>query len=122
MEAWFGTGDIAGGWSAAPQNMFIRLRSEKQLIQLWNKIWWKFMTAEVITLLWPIGTTEPDSNGETHESADPNDHWRPWLEANIGRQHFDWEWDVNAKDLDMVEIRVRRGKRDFAIQAKLRWG
>ena len=43
-------------------------------------------------------------------TADPNEFWRPWLEENVGRQAWRWNWRI-AYDVDnAVEIKFRREK------------
>lgn len=87
------------------------------------------MLKHTITVKWPAGYVEvgPDSrewNGLTGESrqviwtADPNDHYRPWLEEHVGKQHRDWDWDVHINE---IEITFRTGKEEWATQAALMW-
>lgn len=66
--------------------------------KLLNKIWWRCMPGEVITVKWPSGNIVVDHNHPLWQdmggavcvdlgfSSDPNDHYRPWLEQNVGRQ------------------------------------
>jgi len=124
MEALFDFGGGGGGLWSPVDAMVIDLKSDYKTVRLWSAIWWKFMTGEVVILDWPLGPTEPDADGKSFDSNDPNDHWRPWLEANVGKQHIDWDWQVSNRRYEhaSVEIRFRRGKRDLATQAKLRWG
>ena len=76
-------------------------------------IWWRWMPGEEFNLPWP----------STPQSSDPNDHYRPWLEKNIGRQGWDWQWrhhfevtmytpgyEEEMKLSDRVVIKVRRSK------------
>lgn len=39
-------------------------------------------------------------------SADPNDHYRDWLEEHAGRQYVFWDWDVGngGETLDIYFI------------------
>lgn len=57
------------------------------------------------------------------ESADPNDHYRPWMEKHIGKQGWDWDWGL--ADLDTTEnrltIKVRQKYAKYATIAALRW-
>ena len=78
-----------------------------------QRIYWKFMTGEVIVVPWP---TYPGS-------ADPNDHYRAWLEENIGKQGRDWQWDcvyVEAGFYDL-QIVVSRAKKKYAPMIGLMW-
>ena len=54
------------------------------------------------------------------ESADPNDHYRPWLEANVGRQGRDWNWGVLA-EVDKLEIMFKQQHKKTAIFLALKW-
>ena len=95
--------------------------------------WYIFPTVE-IRLKWPVGyiTVGPDhpkwdwSLGATLQegfSADPNDHYRPWLEENIGRQSWAWDWKMANSDAadNMLTLRVRRDKAEYATIAAMRW-
>ncbi len=31
-------------------------------------------------------------------NGDPNDHYRPWLEDNIGKQKLAWDWELDPND------------------------
>ena len=88
-------------------------------------------------LAWPSGTVEIDdsmpqydwtmSAGRyTIESADPNDHYRPWLEKHVGRQGWDWDWRIGkvatrTGEMDTIRIKIRRGRAKYATIAALRW-
>lgn len=75
---------------------------------------------------WMIDPTSPTSH--TIHSADPNDHYRPWLEANVGKQGRDWEWKIAPykegfySPGDRVLIRVRKSKRHALSAMALMWG
>lgn len=93
------------------------------------------MPGTIITVKWPVGwaVLHDDGNGgiTSVESADPNDHYRPWLEKNVGRQKWDWDWrigdvvasndDGSVAGFDTIQIKFRKSKTDFAIIAKLKW-
>ena len=80
------------------------------------------MPGPVIDVTWPVGWTEPDHLGDSVNSADPNEHYRPWMEANVGRQGWDWNWDALIKDGESrVMIKFRRGKDAEAMQAWIKW-
>ena len=38
------------------------------------------MPSVTINVKWPVDEV----------SADPNDHYRPWLQEHVGRQGWDW--------------------------------
>ena len=97
-------------------------------------IWWRWMPGEEFNLPWPSGEVTVTENEpgwdwtlgtvkQTVQSSDPNDHYRPWLEKNIGRQGWDWQWrhhfevtmytpgyEEEMKLSDRVVIKVRRSK------------
>lgn len=103
-------------------------------VSLMHLLWWKVMCGATIKVRWPYGEVlvGPNSrywDGTTGElrqiviSADPNDHYRDWLEDNVGKQGFDWEWALAGDDLtkETLTIRFRRGKKKYAILASLLW-
>jgi len=65
---------------------------------------------------WTLGTTQQEMF-----SADPNDHYRPWMEANVGRQGWDWNWRIDSVEGDTLAIKFRRSKEYYASLAALRW-
>lgn len=82
--------------------------------------WWNLVPGYVVTVPWPRGWTEMDHLGNQMESSDPNDHYRPWLEANVGRQGWDWDWRLSDNCRDLM-VRFRRGKRDSMVQFSMKW-
>lgn len=77
-----------------------------------------------VSVPWPRGWTAIDHLGTQFESNDPNDHWRPWLESNVGRQGWDWDWRLDSRlqgNYDNVEIGFRRGRKKEMISFTLRW-
>lgn len=80
-----------------------------------------------ITLKWPNCLVE----GTGTHSTDPNDHWRPWLEANVGEQHHEWDWDWVCDPpglyyadgtASFVRITFGTGKEIWATLAMLKFG
>ena len=43
---------------------------------------------------WPRGWVESKAFGSQVFSSDPNDHYREWLEQHVGKQGWDWEWEI----------------------------
>lgn len=99
-------------------------------------LWWATVSGVEITLPWPTGWVvlheDPDGSKVSAESSDPNDHYRPWLEKNIGKQGWDWEWkhiitdtmitpgyeqEMTAKD--RVLIKIRNKHKEAAMVMKL---
>jgi hypothetical protein len=109
-----------------------------------NKLWWKHVPGSTVTMPWPRGPVEVGPNSglfdgfkneipQTVESADPNDHYRPWLEKNIGRQGWDWDWKWEQASYypgrygarvthDAVVVRARRRYREQLAEFKLLFG
>jgi hypothetical protein len=103
-------------------------------LNLKEKLWWYFMPGVVINVRWPKG---PIRVGPGHrdgwsgvgpefeyvDSADPNDHYRPWMEEHVGRQGWDWNWGMADRDAtdNRLTIKIRRKHQDCAILAKLQW-
>jgi hypothetical protein len=104
-------------------------------MKLFNKLWWRFMPGTTIKVKWPVGPvtiTENDPRWPPKnrtsvevviESADPNDHYRGYLEKYVGRQGWDWDWTLNDEDIfkDVLTIKFRRGKAMFASSVGLMW-
>jgi hypothetical protein len=112
----------------------------KKRFGIFEALWWKFAQGPEIAVKWPTGmiTAGPgpedplwfDLGGAayiTFESADPNDHYRPWLEQNVGQQGWDWNWKhhivANDNEVlgDQVIIKFRKKHQDAALIAKMRW-
>lgn len=100
-----------------------------------NRLWWRFMPGVTVKVKWPSGNIVVDHNDSRWQdmggavwadlgfSSDPNDHYRPWMEANIGRQGWDWDWTMADNDVaaNQLTIKVRRKYQDHAIMLALRW-
>lgn len=103
----------------------------KRLIE---SAWWRWMPGVTFTVKWPVGRVVVDqtdwrwnwTTGAVHqsvESADPNDHYRPWMEQNVGRQGLDWQWglrDNNAAE-NRLTIKIRNKHATWATLAALQW-
>ena len=99
-----------------------------------DKLWWRFMPGVIISVAWPMGQVKV---GPSHrdgyagygpefeyiDSADPNDHYRPWMEKYVGKQGWDWNWGVCIKDVseNRLTIKIRRKHAKYATIAALRW-
>jgi len=99
-----------------------------------DKLWWRFMPGAVINVAWPTGQVKVGPghrNGysgygpefEYVDSADPNDHYRPWMEEHVGKQGWDWNWGVSGNDVseNRLTIKIRRKHAKYATIAALRW-
>ena len=99
-----------------------------------QKLWWRFMPGVVINVKWPKGQIKVGPshklgwNGigdyyEYAESSDPNDHYRPWMEKNVGQQGWDWNWGMANNDAteNRLTIKIRRKHAKYATIAAMRW-
>ena len=98
-----------------------------------NRLWWKYMPGVYIHMPWPVGPVNVKNPcGEIYLdpgpfSADPNDHWRDWLEREVGKQGSAWDWavgsiGVGSVDKDTVLIKFRFDKGNAATAFKLIYG
>jgi hypothetical protein len=98
-----------------------------------EKIWWYFTPYMEISVRWPKGPVAVQYGdprwydcGATWvqiESADPNDHYRPFMEEWIGRQGWDWSWymgNTDARD-NRLTIRIREKHAVFATHIAMMW-
>lgn len=107
--------------------VFDVISDRKKLVKIWHKVWWTWMPGTEIKVPWPTGWTAPvvaeDGSVIQTESSDPNDHYRPFLEKKVGRQGWDWQWDLRDHDIidNTLTIKFRRGKDKWASVAALKW-
>ena len=112
------------------------MENMKELIQ-WDMLvkpkrliesaWWRWMPGVTFTVKWPVGWVildqMPDGSTTSAFSADPNSHYRPWMEKNVGRQGWDWQWalhDNNAAE-NRLTIKIRNKHAKWATMATLQW-
>jgi hypothetical protein len=92
------------------------------------------MPGVVINVRWPRGEVRV---GPSHrqgwsgvgeyfeyvESADPNDHYRPFMETHIGRQGWDWNWGMGSHDAteDRLTIKIRQRHSKYATIIAMMW-
>lgn len=96
------------------------------------------MPGKTVNVKWPVGELEitPDhplwdcSVGPACyivNSADPNEHYRPWLEKHVGRQGWDWDWRIaplgsgSFSPGDRLNIKLRKKKAHLATAITLMW-
>lgn len=96
--------------------------------KLHHKIWWTVVPGVEIKVKWPAGPVIKDFEDQYKSddelfSTDPNEHYRPWLEENVGRQFWDWSWELQDNDVvpNTMTIKIRRSKVKWATLAVLRW-
>ena len=99
-----------------------------------EKLWWYFMPGVVVSVKWPkgqvrVGPSHRDGYSgygpefEYVDSADPNDHYRPWLEEHIGKQGWDWNWGISSRDAtdNRLTIKIRQKHAKYALLAVIKW-
>ena len=101
---------------------------------VWNRFWWKYVPGVYVTVKWPVGPLIVDYNDPRWvdlggavwiriDSADPNDHYRLWMETNVGRQGWDWDWDLIDNNVaeNRLTIKFRKSKARWATLCGLMW-
>lgn len=85
-----------------------RYRITMLVLNFFNSLWWKRVPGTTIKLKWPL-----DLN-----------HIRCWLEKNVGKQGWDWDWtpsvDKNLQE-KIITIKFRKGKEEYSVMAVLLW-
>lgn len=118
-------------------NGLFRLPSGRYLpcgLNIVQKLWWRFVPGVVINVRWPTGTITIDDSDPRWDwslsstlqqgfSADPNDHYRPFMEKYVGRQGWDWNWGMADRDAtdNRLTIKIRQKYANYAIIALMRW-
>jgi hypothetical protein len=98
-------------------------------IEWYHKMWWRFAPGTKVKVKWPVGWTDPveipAGSGAfvQKESADPNDHYRPWLSKHVGKQGWHWNWDFEDNDLaeNLLTIKILITKRSYASLVGMMW-
>ena len=104
-------------------------------LNMWQVLWWKFIPGVTVNVRWPSGEIVAGSGPEDprwhdwggaayirYESADPNDHYRPYLEKNVGKQGWDWNWGIaDSISSDRLIIKIRRKHARHASIIGLMW-
>jgi hypothetical protein len=104
-------------------------------LNIMERLWWWFVPGVIVKVKWPKGMITVDHNDPrwfdcggavwvTYESADPNDHYRPWLDKNIGKQKYDWDWGFVGNDVseNCLTIKIRQSKAEYATMMVMMWG
>ena len=90
---------------------------------------WRLRLKHEITIPWPTGWTPQDHLGNSSNSSDPNEWYRDWLEHQVGRQGWAWDWRVGQthipRDNPLIEVRdtlkIRFHKEEHAVLFALKW-
>lgn len=121
-----------GSFILDPKHM-AKSEIKTRTLNIIENLWWKFVPGKIIEVRWPHGWTTPEEAAGGGfiqvESSDPNDHYRPWLEAHVGKQGWDWNWRIgriynsnNTETLyDTLYIKIRKSKEELATVAKIKW-
>jgi hypothetical protein len=92
---------------------------------IWYQLWWRYMPGVTVVVKWPRGWTEPipaPGGGFIQmDTADPNDHYRPYMEKHIGRQGWDWDWRIDDIANDTLAIKLRRRHQNYVSVLALKW-
>lgn len=112
--------------------MAMRKSSLWVYIKYW--IFWYLVPTVEVKLKWPVGEVvvyegypgwdwSLGATAQLIASADPNDHYRPWLEKHVGTQGWVWDWGMVDNDVadNRLTLRVRRDKAQYATMAALQW-
>ena len=105
-----------------------------KMVRWQRRLMFRFCTKTTIMVRWPVGAIIIDhdhakwdsslgSQRQEIYSADPNDHYRPWMEEHVGRQGWDWNWGMANRDAtdNRLTIKFRRKYRECAVIAKMMW-
>lgn len=98
-----------------------------------ERVWWYFVPWVEVKVKWPVGEIVIGHDdprwydcGATKvaiESADPWDHYGPWLLQNVGRYKWNWEWEVKDHDIseNRLTIRIRKKHEQQATAIAMMW-
>ena len=103
--------------------------------KFFDNLWWSYAPGIKVKLRWPVGDIIVDHNDPRWEdmggavwanlgfSADPNDHYRPWIEKHIGRQRWHWNWRMEDNDAaeNRLTLKVCKSKAKYATLAGIQW-
>ena len=96
-------------------------------LNILQKLWWRFVPGVVVNVKWPKGWVvlheAPDGSCVSTESADPNDHYRPWMEQHVGRQGIHWNWGMADRDAtdNRLTIKIIKSKAKYASYCAIKW-
>lgn len=96
-------------------------------LNIFEKLWWRFVPGTIVNVKWPKGWVvlhqDADGSKVSAESADPNDHYRPYLEKYVGKQKRDWDWGMADRDAtdNRLTIKIRRKHEKYATILAIMW-
>ena len=109
------------------------LHRNRSAMSLRQRLWWRFMPGKIVSVKWPSGTIvvgmdDPrwwDCGARWVEvlSADPSDHYQPYLEKNVGCKGWDWDWSIIGSDIsdNRLSIKIRQVKSCYASVIAMMW-
>lgn len=109
--------DFINGWKTFPGMLKLEMQCTPR--SLWHHVWWRVMPGVEVVVKWPRGSLVVDN--ELIPSADPNDHYRPFLEKHLGWQGWDWDWRIDNVANDTLRIKIRRRHKELATMLALKW-
>ena len=106
----------------------------QKIRSLIEHVWWRCVPYVEVNVKWPKGPLIVDYNDPrwvdlggaawvSIDSADPDDHYRPFMEQWIGRQRWDWAWylgNTDARD-NRLTIRIRKKYETYASHIAIMW-
>lgn len=104
------------------------LQQKAKINKIHRHLWWKFIPGVKVKVKWPTGSVIKEfldqyKTDDQLFSADPNEHYRPWLEREVGWQGVSWDWTMEDDDMsnNLITIKFRKGKEEYAAVAALMW-
>ena len=90
------------------QKFMAKQEIKKRTANLVSVCQWRYWLRTEITVVWPRGWTPQDHLGNSANSSDPNEWYREWLETNVGRQGWAWDWRIGNDGGDSLRIKFRK--------------
>ena len=91
------------------------------------RAWWRWVPGVEIRVKWPQGwvvlNEMPDGSKTSAFSADPHDHYGPWMEQHVGKRGIDWHWRLSQEGpyTSRVHIKIRNKHAKWATIAAMQW-
>ena len=97
---------------------------KKRTANIFYILRWKYWLKSEVSIPWPRGWTRPDHLGNSSDSSDPNEHYRPWLEQHAGPQGRSWDWMLDRDSVDeqgWADIKIKFRDAKIATLFVLTW-
>ena len=103
-----------------------RQEIKRRTANLVSNLQWRYWLQTEVSVLWPRGWTPQDHLGNSSLTSDPNEWYREWLETNVGRQGWAWDWRIGpivevSDEVGRDTIRIKFRKAEAATMFALRW-